>query len=327
VNTNQGLKHKHGHMLWVGFVGAAAGAVLMIYVPSLKPVSSVLLLFAGFHLVGAAVLIASLYVMSPRGIVARLLPTKRFRGEAGFDFGWAPAWKYGPWIAATILGAGVIAIQVVAPAYWPIALVLTLFAASFFAGGLITQMTGRYEHALPPTVDLLSAADENKVVLDAGCGAGRTSIALVRALTKTRIVALDRFDSGYIEGGGQRLLEQNLLRAGMGKRTQVQVGDLTALPFPDRSFDAAVSAHAVDHLGQLKQQGLTEILRVLKPGGRFLLVVWVPSWAMFAIGNALSLSLAPKRALRRMAANAGFVLSDEGTFNGSWFALLQKPEA
>ena len=93
-------------------------------------------------------------------------------------------------------------------------------------------MTGRYEHALLPMVDLLSAADENTIVLDAGCGAGRTSIALGRALTKTRIVALDRFDSGYIEGGGEHLLEQNLRRAGMGKRTQVQVGDLTALPFP-----------------------------------------------------------------------------------------------
>ena len=86
MKTNQGLKHKHGHMLWVGFVGAAAGAVLMIYVPSLKPVSSVLLFFAGFHVVGAAVLIASLYVMSPHGIVARFLPMKRFRGAARFRF-------------------------------------------------------------------------------------------------------------------------------------------------------------------------------------------------------------------------------------------------
>ena len=140
-------------------------------------------------------------------------------------------------------------------------------------------------------------------------------------------MALDRFDSGYIEGGAPAPARTKPAPRRHGEAyAAAQVGDLTALPFPNRSFDAAVSAHAVDH-GQLKQQGLTEILRVLKPGGRFLLVVWVPSWAMFAIGNALALSLAPKRAWRRMAANAGFVLSDEGTFNGSWFALLQKPEA
>lgn len=71
---------------------------------------------------------------------------------------------------------------------------------------------------------------------------------------------------------------------------------------------------------------MREILRVLKPGGRFLLIVWVPTWTMFAIANVLALFLAPKRSWRRMAAGAGFVLGDEGMFNGSWFALLEKPE-
>lgn len=327
MNTDLGLKHKHGHMWWAGIIGLAAGAVLTIYVPSLKAVSSAILLLAAFHLVGAFVFLASLYVMGGNRIVARLLPQLRRPDPASFDFGWAPAWTYGPWIAALILAASAVAIQIAAPAYWPLVLVLTLFAASFFAGGLIARMAGRYEAAVLPMVDLVSAEDEKKVVLDAGCGAGRTSIALGRALKKARIVALDRFDSDYIQGGGQLLLERNLHRAGLAERTQIQVGDLTALPFPAQSFDAVVSAHAVDHLGSLKEQGLGEILRVLKPGRRFLLIVWVPSWTMFAVANVIAFSLEPKRAWRRMAASAGFALSDEGMFNGSWFALLQKPEA
>jgi len=324
MSTNQELKHKHGHMWWVGILGVVAGGVLMIYVPSLKAVSSVFLLFAAFHLVGALVLLASVYVMGGNKIAAHLSLLCN-RKPASFDFGWAPAWTYGPWIAALILAAAAVAFQVAKPTYWPLATIITLLAASFFAGGLITRTTGRYEHAVLPMVDLLSG--EENVVLDAGCGAGRTTVALGRALKKGRIVALDRFNSNYIEGGGRLLLEQNLHRAGLTNRARIEIGDLTALPFPDQSFDAAVSAHAVDHLGPQKEQGLREILRVLKPGGRFLLIVWVPGWTMIAIANVLALSLSPKESWRRMAASAGFVLSDEGMFNGSWFALLKRPEA
>jgi SAM-dependent methyltransferase len=324
MSTNESAKHKHGHMAWVGIAGVAAGAALMIYVPSLKPISNVLFLFAGFHLVGLAVLLASLYVMGGRKLGNRLASMHRSTG-AQFDFGWAPAWTYGPWIAALILAAIAIVLQVAAPAYWPAAMALTLLAAASFAGGLVTRSAGLYEEAILPAVDLLTGDDN--LVLDAGCGAGRTSVAIGRAFKKSRIVAMDRFDSDYIEGGGRRLLEQNLQLAGIAERVRIESGDLTGLPFAERSFDAMVSAHAIDHLGPQKELGLREALRVLKPGGRLLLIVWVPGWCMFSVANVLSFSLSPKSAWRRMAANAGFALSDEGSFNGVWFALLKKSEA
>jgi hypothetical protein len=320
MSTTKVVKHKHGHMAWVGIIGVAAGAVLMIYVPSLKPIANTLFLFAGFHLVGLSVLLASIYVMGGRKLGKRLRPT-----GAQFDFGWAPAWIYGPWIAALIQIASAVVVLVAAPAYWPAALAGTLLAAASFAGGLVTRASGRYDAALLPAVDLLSSDDG--LVLDAGCGAGRTSVALGRAFKKSRIVALDRFDSDYIEGGGRLLLERNLQLAGMTGRVRIESGDLTALPFADRSFDAAVSAHAIDHLGPQKEQGLREALRVLKPGGRLLLVVWVPGWTMFSVANVLSFSLSTKQTWRKMAASAGFTLNDEGSFNGTWFVLLKKPEA
>jgi SAM-dependent methyltransferase len=313
--------------MWlVGVLGVAAGLVLMVYVPSLKPVSNVLFLFAGFHLVGAVVLAASIYVMAGRGIFRRW--SRRRDGNGGlaaakYDFGWAPAWTLGPWIAALVMASAAVAVYVAAPAWWPLAFLFTLLAASFFAGALITASSTRPDDAVLPMVDFLSG--ESDLVLDGGCGAGRTTVALGRALKKGRIVALDRFDSDYIEGGGRALLERNLRLAALDERVEIRQGDLTHLPFPDRTFDSAISAHAMDHLGPQIVQGLRETLRVLKPGGRFLLVAWVPGWAMFAIANVLSLFLTGKREWKQLANRAGFQIRDQGHFNGFWFLLLEKP--
>lgn len=306
----------HSHMWLVGVAGLAAGLALMVYVPSLKAVSQSLFWFAGFHLLGGVILLGSLYAAIGR----------RFRRRRDiFDFGWAPAWTLGPLLAAGAFLAMAIAVQIAAPAWWPCAIVLTLLAANAFAGHLAAAATARADHAPLPLVDLLPAG--RGLVLDGGCGAGRTSIAMARGLEGANIVALDRFDSDYIEDGGRGLLEHNLKLAGIAHRVRVQPGDLTSLPFDDTCFDAAASAHAIDHLGGAKETGLREVWRVLKPGGRFLLVVWVPGWTMFAVANLLSFALAPRGAWRTLVQRAGFDVLDEGSFNGHYYLLLGKPAA
>src|ERR1017187_9882987 len=131
MSSTKAVKHKHGHMAWVGIVGVAAGAVLMIYVPSLKPIANTLFLFAGFHLVGLVVLLASMYVMRGRKLGWKFFSAGK-RSSPQFDFGWAPAWIYGPWIASLILAAISVVLLVAAPAYWPAAMALTLLASSSF---------------------------------------------------------------------------------------------------------------------------------------------------------------------------------------------------
>jgi len=50
-----------------------------------------------------------------------------------------------------------------------------------------------------------------------------------------------------------------------------------------------------------KRAGLAEIHRVLKPGGRFLMVVWVPGWATFSLANLFCLFLTSKAGWRTLA--------------------------
>lgn len=318
----------HSHTWIVGVIGLIAGLLLMVYVPSLKAVSDSLLLFAGFHLVGGVVLLASLYVLALRRLLRRVRQNKvkpQPRTGDKYDFGWGPEWMNGLAVVALGAVAAAIAIQVAAPHWWPAAFLLLLLGAAAFAGNSIMRSFRSEDHIVLPMVDLLQS--DHDVVLDAGCGAGRTTIALSRVLRNGRVVAVDRFDADYIDDGGRGLLERNLRIAGLTQRVQIETADLAALPFGDASFDSVVSTNVFDHLGRSKQQALYDAFRVLKPGGRFLMAVWVPGWAMFAVANALSFFLTSKEAWRTMARVAGFEIVDEGAINYAWFVVLQKPAA
>jgi demethylmenaquinone methyltransferase / 2-methoxy-6-polyprenyl-1,4-benzoquinol methylase len=90
-------------------------------------------------------------------------------------------------------------------------------------------------------------------VLDAYCGTGDLAIAAERA--GGRVTGLD-------------FSEQMLVRA-RGKSESVEwvLGDVTALPFDDSSFDAVTVGFGIRNVPEL-DVGLAELARVLRPGGR-----------------------------------------------------------
>jgi SAM-dependent methyltransferase len=303
----------------VGVLGIAIGAAMMIFLPQLKIASMSLLLFAGFHALGAVVLLSSAWSMGLRNVFRRRRPDVSTR----LDFGWGPGWMNGLGIAALVSATAATVVELEWPQFWPVAFAAVAFAVLLLVGNIVMGGFRRLDQVVLPMVDLLAGGRD--VVLDAGCGAGRTSIALARVLKDGHIVAVDRFDADYIDDGGRALLERNLVIAGLAEKVSVETADLTALPFDAGEFDAAVSTHVFDHLGGAKQQGLDEMFRVLRPGGRFLMAIWTPGWTMFAVANVFSLLLTSKSRWREMAAGAGFRLMDEGAFNGAWFLLMEKP--
>lgn len=311
---------------WIaGFASIAAGIALIAIFPALKGISSALLLVGLFHLVGAVVVVGSAVALAPpsvRDAVARFAGRHRQAKIQGLDFGWSAGAMNLLWLVGLALAAIAMGLQLTYPSLWPAWFLIALLAVNSFVGSSLLRTSGNPEWASLPMVNLLSSNHDR--VLDAGCGAGRTSIVLSRILKDGRITAFDRFDASYIDGGGQELLKRNLAIAGIADRVSIERGDITAMPFPEATFDSAVSAHAMDHLGEGKRQGLAEVYRVLKPGGRFLMVVWVPGWTAFAMGNVFSFLLTTKRGWRRMAGEAGFTIEDEGLMNGMWWVVLKK---
>ena len=99
-------------------------------------------------------------------------------------------------------------------------------------------------------------------------------------------------------------------------------GDVCRLPFADGSFDVIVSNSTLDHMDsmELVEQGLAELQRVLRPGGRLLLTLdnlWHPVVALRGalperllqclglVPYHVGVACAPPR-LRRMVRAAGF---------------------
>ena len=132
-------------------------------------------------------------------------------------------------------------------------------------------------------------------VLDMGAGTGRSSIMVLKARPQATLVALDLFTQSYEQHFGhvespERKLLTNLQAAGVDGRARIQRGDMRELPFGAATFDAVVSAYAVDHLNrQGIGQALHEAGRVVKPGGDFLLIhIGKEAWGRFAFGPLLA---------------------------------------
>ena len=117
---------------------------------------------------------------------------------------------------------------------------------------------GRDGHWRALAAQAAVAGREAAIVLDLGTGTGDLSRA-VQAAGATQVVAGD-FSRPMLVAGRRKMLSD----APTGLRW-AQV-DALSLPFPDDTFDAVTSGFLLRNLVDLPQ-GLTEMLRVIKPGG------------------------------------------------------------
>lgn len=102
-------------------------------------------------------------------------------------------------------------------------------------------------------------------VLEIGCGTGSLLMALKRAQPGADAVGLDP------DAAALAIARRKAARAGLG--VQLDQGFADELPYPDASFDRVLSSFMFHHLSRgVKETTLREVLRVLRPGGRFHMV-------------------------------------------------------
>jgi ubiquinone/menaquinone biosynthesis C-methylase UbiE len=135
---------------------------------------------------------------------------------------------------------------------------LVQLGARFYLGG--SERTLRHR-----TADL-AHLQRGETVLDVGCGTGTLAM-----IAKERVGPEGRVSG--IDPSASLLATARRKAARRGLSLDFQPGVIELLAFPDRSFDVVLSSMMMHQLpDDLKVQGLTEIARVLKPGGRLLVL-------------------------------------------------------
>lgn len=131
---------------------------------------------------------------------------------------------------------------------------------------------------------LAEAADvrANEHVLDIAAGNGNATLAAARRFAKVT-------STDYVPA----LLEKGRARAAAeGLQVQFREADAEALPFPDASFDVALSSLGImftaDHA-----RAASEMLRVVRPGGRIGMANWTPEGFIGQLFKTIGKHVAP----------------------------------
>ena len=131
---------------------------------------------------------------------------------------------------------------------------------------LVFIATRGRESAFRQKVIDLARLKPGESVLDVGCGTGTLAIAAERHVGRDGGVSAIDASAEMIATAGKKAR-----KAGM--EIDFRNESIEALPFPDGQFDAVLSTMMLHHLPRkAREAGLHEIRRVLKPGGRVLIV-------------------------------------------------------
>ena len=197
-------------------------------------------------------------------------------------------------------------------------------ARQFASSASITaaELTARFVDAV--------TAGADATILDVACGPG-----IVTAGLAAKVRAVVAFDLT------PEMLLQARARCGKAGLTNVRFeqGSATALPFPDDTFDGVVTRLSMHHF-DAPRLVLAEMLRVLKPGGTFVIadVISSADAAESELHNAIEVlrdpshvRMLPVAELTSMIADAGFMIETQSTWDQprkfeEWASIVDDPQ-
>ena len=114
------------------------------------------------------------------------------------------------------------------------------------------------------TIDILNPKEDG-VYLDIGTGTGDLAMELLKRVPKAQVEAIDPSEKMLA------VAREKSLKLGVSRRPRFQNADALNLPMPDEIFDGIVCGFCFRNI-EHRQKALSEMCRVMKPGGMLLIL-------------------------------------------------------
>ena len=167
----------------------------------------------------------------------------------------------------------------------------------------------------------------NEYVLDVGSGTGRTAVQIAKRLTTGRLVGIDIWDTMEISGNSPEKAYKNAEIEGVKAKIEFKSGNVLEIPFNDEVFDIVTCSSVLNNLpGENNRiKALKEILRVLKPKGKCMLLEPLRNFRMFCAFTPFAFfQLGKREHWENYAKNAGFLKAKFHDEKGMGIFILKK---
>lgn len=185
---------------------------------------------------------------------------------------------FGNWVPAKmiiipgVLGLGCFFLGFIHWGFWIPAIILLVISAYFgIAWFLFSYRYGNLQDKIQDLVIRHIDWDGKGKVLDIGCGNGPLTIKVAQHYPQAEVIGMDYWGKNW--DYSIKMCTANTLVAGVEKQVSFRQGSASALPFEDASFDLIISNLVFHEVQDVKDKRISiqEALRVLKPGGIFVL--------------------------------------------------------
>ena len=189
--------------------------------------------------------------------------TPRRRGSYGIDVPFVSVFLTGLVVLYLVL-----AIVTGRLVFW----LVVLFTLAIEASHLYFTLRGKFVLWAELLDRLRLRGDER--ILDLGCGRGAVLLMAAQHLTTGRAVGVDLWRTVDQSGNSAEATQRNAIAEGVADRVELHTANMTALPFEDNSFEVVLSSLAIHNISGRagREKAISEAVRVLRPGGRLLIV-------------------------------------------------------